>query len=393
MLCWSGRLLAQDSNKVVIEESTVSNTFRARHVNVKPEYIRNLKLPQGFHISVFAEGLGHPRMMKVMPDGTVYVTDRTDGKLTMLKDENKDGKVDLHKVLWQMADLHGIDYYSGKLYLVTVKEVYTAELNKDGTLGRFKVLLTDLPDAGQHHNRTLKFGPDSMLYISIGSTCNICNETTKEAATIIRMKPDGTNRKVYSKGLRNTIGFDWHPKTGQLWGWDNGMDDLGDTIGKEELNMLVDSGDYGWPFIFEKGMFAMRHSPRDKSHAQYDLTTVHPVLLYDAHAASMEFMFYKGNQFPEAYRNDAFVCMRGSWNRKEPSGHVVLRVKYDEAGNAIGLEEFLSGFLVENNTARFGRPVGLALYTDGSLLVSDDLNGMIYRITYGTGNGKKKNKH
>jgi glucose/arabinose dehydrogenase len=383
---------AQDSNKVVIVESTVSNTFRAKHADVTPERIKGLKVPPGFKVSVFAEGTGHPRMMEVMPDGTVYVTDRNDGKLLMLKDNNKDGKADVNKVLWQIDHLHGIDYYRGMLYLVAVKEIYTVEVNKDGTLGKFKVLLSDLPDAGQHHNRTLKFGPDSLLYVSIGSTCNICNESTKESATMIRMQPDGSNREIFCKGLRNTIGFDWNPQTKQLWGWDNGMDDLGDTIGKEEFNMLVDSGDYGWPYIFEKGMFAMRHSPRDKTHKEYDAKTIHPTLLYDAHAASMEFMFYKGTQFPAEYRNNGFVAMRGSWNREKPSGHKVLRVKFDASGNAIGLEDFLSGFLVDDNTARFGRPVGIAQYIDGSLLISDDFNGMIYRVSYEKETGKKKNR-
>jgi glucose/arabinose dehydrogenase len=384
--------LAQDSNKVVIAASTVSNTFRAKHMDVTPERISRLKVPAGFKVSVFAEGTGHPRMMEVLPDGTVYVTDRNNGTLIMLKDQNKDGKADVNKVIWQMEHLHGIDYYKGKLYLVTVKEIYTVEVNKDGTLGKFKVLISDLPDAGQHHNRTLKFGPDSLLYVSIGSTCNMCNETTKESAAMIRMRSDGSNKEIFCKGLRNTIGFDWHPRTKQLWGWDNGMDDLGDTIGKEEFNMLVDSGDYGWPFIFEKGMFAMRHSPRDKTHEEYDAKTIHPILLYDAHAASMEFMFYAGAQFPNEYRNDGFVAMRGSWNRTVPSGHNVLRVKFDDAGNAIGIEEFLTGFLVENNTGRFGRPIGIAQYIDGSLLISDDLNGIIYRVSYDKEPARKKNR-
>jgi glucose/arabinose dehydrogenase len=223
--------LSQDSNKVVIEESTVSNTFQSQTCRtLLPRRIKNLKASKpGFHrSSVFAEGTGHPRMMEVMPDGTVYVTDRNDGKLTHAEGfHNKDGKADVNKVLWQMDHLHGIDYYKGLLYLVAVKEIYTVEVKKDGSLGGFKVLLADLPDAGQHHNRTLKFGPDSLLYVSIGSTCNICNESTKESATMIRMKPDGSNRKIFCKGLRNTIGFDWHPQTRQLWGWDNGMDDLG----------------------------------------------------------------------------------------------------------------------------------------------------------------------
>jgi glucose/arabinose dehydrogenase len=260
--------------------------------------------------------------------------------------------------------------------------VYTAELNKDGTLGKIKPIITDLPDAGQHHNRTLKFGPDSMLYISIGSTCNTCNETTKESATMLQMKPDGSRRRIYCKGLRNTIGFDWNPITQELWGWDNGVDHQGDTISKEEFNKLTDGGDYGWPYIYEKGFFDRHHDPKGMTHEEYASKTTYPVLTYDAHAASMEFMFYKGTQFPEEYRNDGFIAFRGSWNRRQPAGYNIVRVHFNKAGQPVSLENFFYGFLIENSTAEFGRPVGIAQYIDGSLLVSDDTNGVIYRITY-----------
>jgi glucose/arabinose dehydrogenase len=381
---------AQDSNYVVVSGSAVTSIYRPRLMEVTEERIRQLRLPSGFSISVFAEGLGHPRMMKVMPDGTVYVTDRTNGKLMMVRDANGDGKADMSRVLLQMDHLHGLDVFKGKLYLVAVKEIYEVELKVDGMLGKMKTIVSDLPDAGQHHNRTLKFGPDSMLYVSIGSTCNSCNETSDESAAMIRMSADGSNRKVYSKGLRNTIGFDWHPETRQLWGWDNGMDHLGDTIGREELNLLTDSGNYGWPYVYEKGLFEMHHSPRGETHEAYDAKTIHPVLLYDAHAASMEYMFYKGTMFPSLYFQSGFVAMHGSWNSSHPVGHNIVRVIYDKGGNPVGMEEFLSGFLVDNGTGRFGRPVGIAQYTDGSLLVSDDLNGIIYRITYNREEGRKR---
>jgi len=284
--------------------------------------------------------------------------------------------------LMEMEHTHGVDYFNGKLYIVTEKHVYAAELKSDGKLGKTIPIISDLPDAGQHHNRTLKIGPDTMMYISVGSTCNSCLETNNEAATMLIAKPDGTGRRIYSKGLRNTIGFDWHPGTRQLWGWDNGTDHLGDDEGREELNQLKDGGNYGWPFIYEKGKFVMHHEPRELTHEQYAAKTLFPDLLYDAHAASMDFIFYTGNTFPASYTNSGFVAMRGSWNRKQLSGSEVLHVRFDKNGKPTSIEKFLTGFIVGQGTARFGRPVGLAQYIDGSLLVTDDVNGIIYRISY-----------
>lgn len=374
---------AQDKNPVPVEQTMVSNTFRPRRVDATPDRMKQLQVPDGFTLSIFASGTGNPRMMKVMPDGTVYVTDRNNGRLLMLKDRDGDGRSDRTDTLLEMEHLHGIDYFKGKLYLATVKSIYTAELRKDGALGAMIPIISDLPDAGQHHNRTIKFGPDTMMYLSVGSTCNSCEETNREAACLLVCKPDGTGRRIYSKGLRNTIGFDWHPATGMLWGWDNGIDQLGDTVGKEELNLLVDGADYGWPYIYEKGKFEIHHDPKNSTHAEYVKKTSFPHLLFDAHGASMEFFFYTGKQFPARYRNGGFVAMRGSWNRKDPVGYKVLYVSYDRLGMPVATETFLSGFLTDGNTSEFGRPVGLAQYTDGSLLVSDDVNGVIYRISYG----------
>lgn len=283
---------AQDKNPEPIVLSNTSNVFRPRRVDATPDRMNNLKVPDGFKVEVFAQGTGYPRMMKVMPDGSVYVTDRNNGILMLLTDRDKNGKIDKIDTLIQLEHLHGIDLFKGKLYLVTVKDVYRVDLKQDGSLGNIKPIITDLPDAGQHHNRTLKFGPDTMMYISAGSTCNICEETNKEAATIMRCRPDGSERIIYSSGLRNTIGFDWHPKTKEMWGWDNGMDQLGDTVSKEELNQLKEGADYGWPFIYEKGKFERHYDPKNSTHEEYVKKTTFPDILYKAHAASMEFIFY-----------------------------------------------------------------------------------------------------
>ena len=230
-------------------------------------------------------------------------------------------------------------------------------------------------------HRTLKFGPDGMLYISVGSTCNACEETNDENATILKASPDGTNRKIFAKGLRNTLGFDWHPETGDMYGMDHGIDWLGDDEQREELNHLQEGKDYGWPFIYGEGKENPADQPSDMSVEAYKKKTTYPILTYTAHSAGLDMIFYKGEQFPEDYHGDAFVALHGSWNRSKPAGYKVVRIHF-ESGKAKRFSDFVSGFLVDNNTAQFGRVVGLAMLNDGSLIITDDENGVVYRVAY-----------
>jgi glucose/arabinose dehydrogenase len=223
-----------------------------------------------------------------------------------------------------------------------------------------------------------------MLYITVGSTCNACAETNDENATVLRANLDGTARTIFASGLRNTIGIDWHPETRQLWGFDHGIDWLGDEIQGEELNQLTEDARYGWPYVYGKSKFNPADEPPGGiTHAEWAKKSREPELLYTAHAAPMQLVFYTGSQFPSEYRNNAFVTMRGSWNRKPPSGYEVVQVKFQN-GKPVSIEPFLTGFLRKQGSAwtHFGRPVGLVMLRDGSLLVGDDTNGVIYRIAY-----------
>jgi glucose/arabinose dehydrogenase len=181
--------------------------------------LSGLKLPDGFKIEKFAEGLLNPRMLAVSDAGAVYVTRRSLGDVVMLKDTNSDGKADEQKVVASRPFAHGVAIVNNVLYLVTIKDVYRADILDDGSLGELERIVNDLPDAGQHPNRTIAYGPDGMLYLSVGSTCNACQEPNPENATMLQMAPDGRTRRIYASGLRNTIGFDWHPETGELWVW------------------------------------------------------------------------------------------------------------------------------------------------------------------------------
>lgn len=226
-----------------------------------------------------------------------------------------------------------------------------------------------------------------MLYITVGSTCNECGESNQENATVLRANPGGSNRVIYSKGLRNTIGFGWHPETGELWGMDHGTDWRGDNNPPEELNLLAEGNDHGWPFCYgeqEPDVYTPHEPPSGVSKAAYCANTTAPTLTYQAHSAPIGMIFYTAEQFSEEYRQDAFIAMRGSWNRSEATGYEVVRLHF-ENGQPVSFESFVSGFLIEDGTAHFARLAGIAIAPDGSLLVSDDTNGVIYRIAY-TGN-------
>ncbi|MPR32957.1 sorbosone dehydrogenase family protein [Cytophagaceae bacterium SJW1-29] len=342
---------------------------------------RQLKVPSGFQVSKFAENMGQPRMMVVSSSGRVYVSDREAGTVTMLMDADGNGMAESSKVVATIKQVHGLSIYNGKIYMVAVNEVYVADMNGDGSLGQPKMLISDLPDGGQHPNRTIGFGPDGMMYLTVGSTCNACAEPNPENATILRANADGSNRKIYAKGLRNTIGFGWHPETGELWGLDHGIDWLGDNEQEEEVNQIKQGADYGWPYIYGNGKYNPADRPKgDTTYQQYLQKTTLPTLTYQAHSAPIGMVFYTGSQFPAEYKNDAFVAMRGSWNRSSPVGYKVVRLHF-ENGKPVRFDDFLTGFVIDNNRSHFGRLAGLAVHTDGSLLVSDDTNGVIYRIS------------
>ena len=346
--------------------------------------LKQLQLPPGFQISVFAKDLGNPRNLAVASNGTVYVTRREQGDVLALRDTNRDGRADQKRTVASgLKFVNGITIHQNRLYFVTDTRLYAADLLANGTEGKLQTLIDDIPDAGQHPNRTIAFGPDKMLYLSVGSTCNACDEPNKEHATLLQVQPDGSKRNIYAKGLRNTIGFAWHPQTRELWGLDHGSDWRGNEQPPEELNLIKQGADYGWPFCWgdRRPDVYLSADPDGATKKEYCAKTESPVLTYTAHSAPLAFMFYTASQFPTEYRNDAFVTMRGSWNRNPPSGYKVVRIRY-ENGKPVKFEDFVTGFLAKDGKAQFGRPVGLATAPDGSLLFTDDTNGVIYRVSY-----------
>lgn len=345
-----------------------------------------LRVPDGYRVDVVASDLGNARMLAVAADGTVYVTRRSEADVLMLKDADRDGRYEVRRTVASRPDMHGITLDGSTAYLMTASEIFTAPILADGSFGALTQIVGGLPAAGQHPNRTLAIGPDGMIYASVGSTCNACVETSPFNATMMRISKDGMRRTIHASGLRNTIGFDWNPRDGKLWGMDHGIDWLGDEAQPEELNLIEAGKRYGWPYIYADG----RRNPQDVppnglTMEDWDRMSQRMVMGYTAHAAPMQMAFNRGTGFARDTQGDAFVAFRGSWNRADPKGYEVVRIRFDGAGRPTVMEPFLTGFLTKapgGEAGWTGRPTGLAFTPDGSMLVTDSENGMLYRVSY-----------
>jgi len=361
--------------------ASASHVLITKALKSTPERLATLTMPPGFHIAVWAENLGQPRVIAVAPNGNVYVSDTHDGTVMLLRG----GEVATFKnLVRKKKDVIGLAIHRNHLYYATARQIFASPIGTDGGLGPERLIAKNLPPTGEHNDRTIAFGPDGWLYESVGSDCNDCQETNSESATMVRMRPDGSRREVFASGLRNTIGFAWKPNTGALYGWDNGVDGRGDDNQPEELNRIEKGKNYGWPYVLGNGELNRSRMPPHGTLEDLDRKSVRPALTYTAHSAAMQMLFYTGSQFPREYRGDALATMHGSWNRDPPSGYEILRIHF-HGDKAASVRPFVTGFLAHTGTrswARFARPFGLGQMPDGSLLMGDDQNGIIYRITY-----------
>ncbi len=375
--------LAGLSSGEPVKSKITGNLNRPEQLEATDGRIKTLKVADGFALSVFAKDLGEPRMMAATPDGKLYVTRRGEkGDVLLIEDTDGDHKADKSRTVLKLPHVHGIAVRDGTLYLATVRELYSAKILEGGEPGELKRIYDDLPDAGQHPNRTMAFSPEGKLYLSVGSTCNAAPEPNKESATLLEIATDGGERRIHCSGLRNTIGFGWHPGTGKLYGMDHGIDWLGDDSQKEELNELKEGAKYGWPFVFEEGKANLADDPKETtglSWEEYAKTCEPCVLTATAHSAPMALLFPSTEQFPKDFGGDALVTFHGSWNRGEPSGYSVMRLRF-EGGKPVKFEPFIEGFYRAEEEGQFGRPCGLVESKDGSVLMSDDGAGVIYRI-------------
>jgi len=333
----------------------------------------DIRVPAGFSVEEFAD-VPKARSLALGDKGTVFVSNLR-GRSVYAVVREPDGATRTIELLDDLNAPNGIAYHDGYLYVAEVSRV-TRYANIEENLDNVpsaEVLDIDLPDKTHHRARYIAFGPDNKLYISIGSPCNVCEE--EGFGLIIRMNPDGTGRETYARGIRNSVGFTWHPVNGDLWFTDNGRDMLGDDLPPDELNRAPTMGlDFGFPYCHAGDIPDPRYGD-DKSCAE----TEPPVRKLGPHVASLGLRFYTGTQFPAAYHGQIFIAEHGSWNRSKKIGYRVTLVRL-ENGVPVSYEPFAEGWLKDESVS--GRPVDLLVLEDGSLLVSDDFAGKIYRIAY-----------
>ena len=339
-----------------------------------------LKLPEGFHIETWANGIPNARLLLRTSADDLLVSSPREGKIYLIRrDANGDRQSDGVEVL--LADLdrpHGIAWHEGALFIAEGSAVVRIPFDPaTRKLGSPERIIQGLPDGGNHWTRTVHVGPDEKLYVSIGSSCNVCEEEDPRRAAIVRYELDGSGEKIYATGLRNAVDFAWRPGTGELYSTGNGRDLLGDDYPPEEINLVVEDGFYGWPYANPP-----RKPDPDFGALRPDkvAASIPPAYGLRAHTAPLGIVFYEGDSFPERYRGAAFVALHGSWNRREKQGYEVVTLFFREDGT-IEEEPFLSGFEIDEDVS--GRPVGLAVGADGALFVSDDYTGSVYRVSYG----------
>jgi len=338
--------------------------------------INEITVPNGFHISIFARELGQPRFMALSNDDVVFTTLINSGKIVALPDINKDGIAD--KIIVKASGLkapNGIAFYKDWLYIGESHQVVRYKYSGyDQQLGEKEVVISKLPKGG-HSTKSILFGKDNKLYLSIGSSCNVCIEKDERRAVIMQFNPDGTNGKIYARGLKNSVGLTLHPGTGEIWASDNGRDWLGDDLPPDEINKINEDKHYGWPYCYGDRVA----DPEKGGDRKFCINTEIPAFNMQAHSAPLGLTFYTAIVFPKEYRDDLFVAFHGSWNRSIPTGYKVVRINMRD-NQPVSIQDFAYGWL--KGKKRTGRPVDVLVNTDGSLLVSDDDSGYIYRIHY-----------
>ena len=334
-----------------------------------------LKLPEGFSISIFAKGLSGARVMATDGMGNIWVSQTGEGKITML--EIEDGTVkNKSEIFKNLKKPHGLAFDpqdSLVLYFAEEDKISKVRLYTEDKPHK----IADLPSGGGHFTRTLGFGPDNRLYVSIGSSCNVCNEQDNRRAKIFSMNKDGGDFKEFARGLRNAVFFTWSYVDGKMWATEMGRDLLGDNIPPDEINIIQEGGWYGWPWVYGKNI------------EDHSWTTGIPIYAFEpisshidlqAHSAPLGLAFVPEEGWPKGYWYNLFVSYHGSWNRSVPTGYKVVRIKLDSKGNYLGTEDFITGWLTSSGV--LGRPVDILVQPGGTMYISDDKAGVIYKVVY-----------
>ncbi|MEQ8364254.1 MAG: sorbosone dehydrogenase family protein [Cyclobacteriaceae bacterium] len=341
--------------------------------------LNTIKLPPGFSISVYAE-VDNARSMAMSPSGTLFVGNRNEDQVYAVRDTDGDFKADKRWVIASGLNMpNGVAFKDGDLYVAEVSRILKFKdiENNLSNPGEPEVVYDQYPTETHHGWKYIAFGPDGKLYVPVGAPCNICESEEPVYASITRMNADGTGMEVFASGIRNTVGFTWHPETKALWFTDNGRDMMGDDVPPCEFNTAPTAGmHFGYPYCHGG---TIKDPEFGGKRPCSDFTQ--PVQNLNAHVAPLGVKFYTGSMFPAEYKNQAFIAEHGSWNRTKKSGHLVSLVKLQD-GKAVGYETFAEGWLNHDTQEAWGRPVDVLVLPDGSMLVSDDKGGMVYRISY-----------
>jgi glucose/arabinose dehydrogenase len=339
----------------------------------------SIELPAGFSISLYAADVPGARSLTLGAGGTVFVGSRRPGKVYALVDADGDRRAErVHVLAEGLREPNGVAFRDGDLYVAEISRI----LRFDGIEERLAdppvpAVVYDGYPADEHHGwKFIAFGPDGRLYVPVGAPCNLCDSEDPVYASITRLRPDGTGFEIYARGVRNTVGFDWHPETGELWFTDNGRDRWGDDLPPDELNVAPEEGlHFGYPYCHGTGL-------ADPELGEGHDCSRHrePAIDLGPHVAALGMRFYDGRMFPAEYRGQILIAEHGSWNRSNKIGYRVMRVRL-EGGKAVSYEPFATGWL--QGEEAWGRPVDVLVMPDGALLVSDDHAGAVYRIAYG----------
>ena len=351
-------------------------------------FLEKIVLPDGFKIEIYASDVENARSMTVSPSGTVFVGNRKSDNVFALIDENNDGKVDKKYLITdKLKNMpNGVAFHEGDLYVAEVNKIWVFKdienklklIDENGFYPEDPILITDDFPSDKHHGwKYIAIGPDNKLYVPVGAPCNICESRDEIYSTITRMDLDGSNREIYARGVRNTVGFTWNKETGEMWFTDNGRDMLGDNYPPCELNKVTKPDQhYGYPYCHGGDIsdpeFGSKYACED---------FIKPMQNLGPHVAPLGLKFYDGDMFPEEYRGDIFIAEHGSWNRTKKIGYRITRVKIKD-NKSVGYEPFISGWLEKDINDAWGRPVDVVILEDGSMLISDDYANVIYRVTY-----------
>jgi glucose/arabinose dehydrogenase len=341
-----------------------------------------IRVPPGFSAGLFAEQLPSVRFLCPLAGGGLLASTPRDGKVWLLApDRDGDGRSDgVRALLENLSRPHGLDLFGDWLYVAEGDGVGRVRIDREtGELrGKYERVVNDLPQAGNHWTRSVRFGPDGAMYVTVGSSCNVCVESDARRAAMLRFQPDGRDGRIFATGLRNSVGFDWQPGTNVLYATDNGRDLLGDDFPPCELNRIESGGFYGWPVANGD-----RVPDPDQGAGQEERirSSIPPAHSFGAHTAPLGIVFLRNAGLPAEWRGAALVALHGSWNRTRKSGYKVVSLHWGADG-AIAERDFMVGF--ERNEDVIGRPVDVAEAADGTIYVSDDYASSVYWVRYGS---------